>query len=261
MLLLIWSTSSNSETERIVWWLLDTRRDRGPGFRGYRVPEGSSVLERDGGNRCTELSTYWMPLNCKLTNPNGKLYVYLTAIEGLWKCNVITGQKHFQSQLLTEFPTMMGQVGDKKSRKLEEQSRLKNVRRILRSPAAVLHLVASCSSFTRTRADLQVVPSEEESTQEVWSQQRDIATYISSSSPLHPGGWRTSGTLTPTGEALRHKGRACRKVCQNPQAQGVWMPLDLWHLLSGWAQRSEVTEISGKRHHFLHWGSVAHPQR
>jgi|UPI00001F7145 hypothetical protein len=62
---------------------------------------------------------------------------------------------------------MMGQVGDKKSRKLEEQSRLKNVRRILRSPAAVLHLVASCSSFTRTRADLQVVPSEEESTQEV----------------------------------------------------------------------------------------------
>lgn len=202
-----------------------------------------------------------MPLKCTLTNQNnGELYVYLVTIKRLWKCKVITRQKRFHSQLFTECSTMMGQVGDLKYRKLKGQSRLKNTERILISPAAVLHLVASCPSCTRTHADLQAVPSEE-SSQEVLSQQRTIATYISSSSPLHPRGWQTM-SLVPwhplerpsdakEGQAERSDGIYKSQECECP-----WIHDFYWV-----AGLRDQRDVWGKVPLPLPpWRSVAHPQ-
>lgn len=50
----------------------------GTEFQCYKM---KGVLKMDGGDSCTTILMYLMPLNCRLKNGyDGKFYVYLTRI-------------------------------------------------------------------------------------------------------------------------------------------------------------------------------------
>lgn len=103
--------------------------------------------------------------------------------------------------MFTESPTVMGQVDDRKSRNLGEQSRLKNTGGLSRSPEAILSpsrlLFLFHKSLCRSAGgDTTGVA------QNVLSRGRKITTYMCSSSSLSKRlRDHTADNLTPAGEA------------------------------------------------------------
>lgn len=67
---------SHSERQKVAWQLpgpggagLGVSREWGAMFNGYKAQEDENILDIDGGDGCTTMSMYLMPLNCtKMVN-------------------------------------------------------------------------------------------------------------------------------------------------------------------------------------------------